>query len=136
MASEKANALLDYVNEDAYDEPITVEHEDAIIMLSDGSSYAVYTEDEAREEVKQYVMEYFGYFLPDFIAGVTGLPEAMFDGNSEYAPSDVNALLEAVGSSINEFVSEAIEADGIGHFLSGYDGQEINLGNFYAYRQD
>lgn len=46
-----------------------------------------------------------------------------------------NSLVKSLIVDLDHFVSDAISADGRGHFLSGYDGVEIELdGDFYAYR--
>jgi len=34
----------------------------------------------------------------------------------------------------DEFVSEAERADGRGHFLNSYDGEEVEMGDFFGYR--
>ena len=40
-------------------------------------------------------------------------------------------------TNIDKIVDEAIKWDGIAHFISRYDGKEIDLGNgLYAYRQN
>ena len=36
---------------------------------------------------------------------------------------------------LQHFIAKAVQADGSGHFLASYDGDEIDLGgNVYAYR--
>jgi hypothetical protein len=42
-------------------------------------------------------------------------------------------LVEKSGK-FNDFADEAISADGRGHFLSGYDGNENEQDGFYIYR--
>jgi hypothetical protein len=43
-------------------------------------------------------------------------------------------IVEALIEDMDHFVSDAICADGRGHFLSQYDGEENEEGEFYIYR--
>lgn len=45
-----------------------------------------------------------------------------------------NALLRKLITDYDHFINDAISADGRGHFLSGYDGDEHESGNYYIYR--
>lgn len=49
---------------------------------------------------------------------------------------DANEIVKAmIGNNISLFLENAIKADGRGHFLSRYDGEEIQLkGGLYAYK--
>ena len=45
-----------------------------------------------------------------------------------------NGLVKALISDIDEFVDDAINADGRGHFMSSYDGAEYEQDDLYIYR--
>lgn len=45
-----------------------------------------------------------------------------------------NGLVYALIDNIDEFIEDAIIADGRGHFISYYDGVENELNDLYIYR--
>jgi hypothetical protein len=50
---------------------------------------------------------------------------------------DANEIVRAmIGERMDDFVSQAIGADERGHFLSSYDGEENQQGEFYIYRNN
>ena len=55
--------------------------------------------------------------------------------SDEDANDALTALIEA-GSGMEDFIDAAINADGRGHFLASYDGEEIesDCRNVFAYR--
>lgn len=105
--------------------------------------WAVGSDDDAREAVRNYVEDSAWAFNSSFILGATGLPSAMgialdkMKEDCEGANEAVVALISAT-CGMDHFVEEAIRCDGRGHFLSFYDGEEVELktpvGTFYAYR--
>jgi hypothetical protein len=52
----------------------------------------------------------------------------------EGANDSILALIEKTDGGLDGFVEEAVSVDGRGHFLSGYDGEECEVGEFFAYR--
>lgn len=101
--------------------------------------FLVLTDDEAQEMAEEYVRQSIWAFRPDFLAHYTpdGIEsdtiELVRNGQCEDANDALTALVEA-GGSFKIFVEEAIAADGRGHFLSTYDGEEIESGRFFIYR--
>jgi hypothetical protein len=53
---------------------------------------------------------------------------------------DCNDLMLALITDFDLFVSDAVSSDGRGAFMSGYDGNEVEIVQdgeyFYAYRQN
>lgn len=47
---------------------------------------------------------------------------------------NANPILSAMINNIDIFVADAIDADGRGHFLASYDGEEVEAGEFFIYR--
>ena len=45
-----------------------------------------------------------------------------------------NDIVAAMVDDVEEFCNDAIIADGRGHFISWYDGEEIETENFFIYR--
>lgn len=105
-----------------------------------GKDYRVLTEDEADDAAREYIEDSLWAFNSNFLAGETGLPVVVFDALSRECESANDAVRSIVDGScgIDEFVSEAIKADGRGHFLNSYDGNEheVCVGGeyFYVYR--
>jgi hypothetical protein len=52
---------------------------------------------------------------------------------SEKCESGNSAMLGLIQDH-DAFVEDAISADGRGHFLSNYDGEEVKQGEYFIYR--
>ena len=103
--------------------------------------YAIGTDDEADRACAVYVQDSAWAFRSSFICAYCGLPqelsealEAMQLQKCESANDSILALIEKTDGGISGFVDEAISADGRGHFLSGYDGNEIEEDDYFIYR--
>jgi hypothetical protein len=108
---------------------------------SDYSEYTVYTEDEANEACAEQIKETVWAFNSNFLSGETGIAQEVFAAiqSNGKCESNNDAILSCI-SDIDSFVIAAISADGRGHFLSQYDGEENEqtvFGNtFYLYRNN
>jgi len=105
-----------------------------------GGEYLVLTDDEADEVAAEYILSSLWAFRPSFLSGETGLPEEVFSALSkqcEGANDAVEALIKG-SCGLSDFISEAVAADGRGHFIATYDGEEseVVLGGecYYVYR--
>lgn len=102
--------------------------------------YLVLTDEEADEKVKEYIKESVWAFNASFLSSETGLPEDMFTAVQPQCESANDAVLQCIEQScgLDEFVESAVSADGRGHFLSSYDGNEIEVNTeeetLYIYR--
>ena len=100
-------------------------------LFSLGSQdYLVYTDEEADEAVKDYIKESVWTFNAWFIVEHSDLPyeaEEMVRGFQESKCEGANETILAMIKDFDEFVDAAISADGRGHFLSSYDGDEIEI---------
>lgn len=99
--------------------------------------YLVLTDSEADKATEEHIKDSLWAFNADFIIDHSKLPyealemvQSFQEAKSEGANETIAALIE----DMSEFVSDAIAADGRGHFLSGYDGAENEEGGFYIYR--
>ena len=106
-----------------------------------GDSYAIGTDEEADEACKAYVQDTLWAFKGEFIAEACCLPrelgEVFSSFNSEKCEGANEAMLALVSKTcgLDSFVRRAIRADGRGHFLASYDGDEIDFNNgLFAYR--
>lgn len=101
------------------------------IFEIDGEEYAVAANKEkadtaVREEIEQSLWA----FNAEFIIKHTELPtEAvqMLKFFQEKKCEDANETFRALIKDMDDFVGKAVEADGRGHFLARYDGNERRL---------
>ena len=100
------------------------------------SEYRVLTDDEADEAYAEYVKDSVWAFQADFLAGVTGIDRAAFKPLAELCESANGIISAAIAGSCGweKFIREAERADGRGHALSSYDGEEREYGDFYIYQ--
>lgn len=110
-----------------------------------GREYAVFTDEEADFATKSNILDSLWAFRPHFILRHTAFygtstieADEAFEASlailQERACEDANPVVMALIRDIDEFVRDAIEADGRGHFISSYDGEEHEVGNYYIYR--
>lgn len=107
------------------------------IVVIDGDEYAVAeTEQQAFEACCESIEDTLCYFSPSFLAEMTELPCELFEalGKADFTDNEVyKDLIERV-TTIENFVQEAIDCDGMGHFLSPYDLRERMIGEYRLYR--
>jgi len=102
----------------------------------DEKTYMVLTDDEANDVVKEYIIESVWSFTPYFLAKHTGIDEEIFEVLQLRAEDCNDVILRSI-KNIDEFIDDAVASDGRGHFLSQYDGNELELENdLFAYRKD
>lgn len=102
--------------------------------------YAIGTDCEADAAVEQNTRDMVWAFNAQFILEQCELPRELapvigtFQG--EECEGANEALLKLVEKccGLGDFTKAAVGADGRGHFLSGYDGEENESGEFYIYR--
>ena len=89
--------------------------------------FLILTDEEADEACKVYCKETAWAFRPGFIIDHSKLPrdaEEMLKSFQENKCEGANETILALIDDFDEFVEDAISADGRGHFLSSYDGEE------------
>ena len=119
----------------------TYSHYGLEVFSNGREQYAVGTDSEADEACFENIKESVWAFCSIFICSYCDLPQELADAiesmqkeKCESANDAILALIEKTQGGLQGFVDEAISADGRGHFLSSYDGDEIELNGFYAYR--
>ena len=112
--------------------------EEAQNLIDDGD-YLVFTDSEADEACKEYIKDSLWAFNADFILCECGLDlsgadslRLMQEKSCESANDFVLSLVEKT-CGIDKFVDSAISADGRGHFLASYDGEEVEVEDDYGY---
>ena len=110
--------------------------DEAVVSMDD---YLVYTDDEADEAVYNYIDESVCFFRSNFIAAHAEVDEEVIKKLQELHENS-NKAIRSLIKDFDHFVSDAVCADGRGHFLSSYDGEEneqtINGNDYYIYRSN
>ena len=111
------------------------------VQVVDGFEYLVLTENEADELAAAYIADSLWAFSADFIIDTCGLDSGsnvirslrqMQNEACEGCNAFIGALVDRT-CGIDEFTEQAILADGRGHFLSSYDGEEGEQGEYFIY---
>jgi hypothetical protein len=109
----------------------------------DGIDYLVLTDSEADDRVAEYIEDSLWAFTPNFLSSVTGVDVSVFEAiqaNGEYDDNNgaILSIISATNTDMREVVEEAVRWDGRGHFLSQYDGEEVEVyadgEYYYCYR--
>jgi hypothetical protein len=135
-------AVADQIGCDPDDLTLETHTHYSLEVFSNGrNEYAVGTDKEADEACREYVKDSAWAFSPIFICNYCNLPQelaealgAMQQKKCESANDSILALIEKTDGGLDGFVDEAISADGRGHFLSSYDGNENEKDGFFIYR--
>lgn len=152
LLNEKYEALKNFLveNGDATHDELT-ENVDADAVYNEnwhtfeiiGNEYKVLTESEADAEAKEYIEDSLWAFNAEFILEHSKIAASEYEYNEivkafrkmqETLCESANALVKALIKDIDDFVQDAVETDGRGHFISSYDGKEHESENFYIYR--
>lgn len=105
----------------------------------DNDDYLVLTDEEADEKAKEYILDTVWAFNASFLASETDIDIEVFEAiqNNGRCESNNRAILSMIDDE-DDFVASAISADGRGHFMSSYDGNEneenVNGTIYYIYR--
>ena len=104
-------------------------------------SYLVCTDDEAKSRARTYILDSAWAFHAEFIAwycpdGFT--PDDIDNIRGDRCEDCNDAILALIkgGTGIDKFVDDAIQSEGLAHFLATYDREELESedGNFLIYR--
>lgn len=138
MKEQKIKALANFleveedeINQSSYNENL---------FKCGSQEYLVCTNKEANQEAKDYILESLWAFNTDFILDHSKIKnyndeiKKVFKKMQEKLCEDANGIIKAIIEDLYEFIEDAISADGRGNFLSGYDGEENEEGQFYIYR--
>jgi hypothetical protein len=106
-----------------------------VYKIASGEYAIASDEGEANKAVAEYIKESIWAFSPGFISQhcTANLPVEVIQLIQEKC-EDANPIILDLIESFDKFVDDAISADGRGHFLASYDGEEHELGNYLIYR--
>ena len=109
-------------------------------LKAEGAEYLVLTDEEAEDKAYSEIEESLWTFNADFIIDMCGFSggeksiTAMQRESCENCNEFIKAMIEGT-CGLDKFVDVAIESDGRGHFISMYDGEEVDAGGeYYIYR--
>jgi hypothetical protein len=110
------------------------------------NNYLVLTDEEAEEKVSEEIENSLWAFRASFILGECGLPYELEDAIQSFQEKECEGANDAILALVEKtcglesFVKEAVRADGRGHFLNRYDGNEneetVNGTTYFIYRQN
>ncbi len=107
----------------------------------EGFDYLAGNDDDMNDAVKEEIKNSCWAFNPGFLAEQTDLPIQVFEALVQQCESAQEAIEKLIDKTcgMDEFCEAAESADGRGHFLNRYSGDEESAEvegiTFYAYRQ-
>ena len=114
-------------------EEASYDHWGLTVLDAENGEYAIaFSKDESDKAVAEYIKETAWAFVPSFIIEHSEVldydePSRMIiKAIQEQYERGNEAILKLI-DDLEEFVEDAIRYDGRGHFLSGYDGNEIEI---------
>lgn len=125
-------------------EPMRFDHYGLDSFQVGKEEWAIGSDDDVDDAVCSSIKDSLWAFRASFILEACGLPfeleEAFHAWQEKGCEGCNNALYRLICKTgdFADFVIEAVRCDGRGHFLSSYDGEEVQLdtpvGRFYAFR--
>lgn len=118
----------------------TFDHYGLTVFSLGNKEYAIGTDEEAEDACGDYVEQSAWAFNASFILGECGLPLELEDAIRSFQEKECEGANDAILALIHKcgdfdtFTRHAIAADGRGHFLSSYGGEENEAGEFFVYR--
>lgn len=117
-------------------EKIIIPTDDVDVYTVDNMEFLILDIGQSYQATKNYILNTLWAFNSSFLAEMTKLDESVFMALRDLCEDSNEAIGCLIGNTcgISEFVSEAIETDGEGHFLAQYDGKEHIYDNYRLYR--
>lgn len=133
--SPKQKALCAFLDGESVD---VSRYDTSLFVAVDGSEYLVLSEEEADERVKDYIRESVWAFQPEFLAEHLVIEDreaaiCVLEALREKC-EDANEPILSMVRDVDVLVEDAISADGRGHFLASWDGEEHAEGDFFIYK--
>ena len=132
MDINKVNAVAEFMDLNDIGKA-NITHQDDHYYTFGNQEYMVLTDAEAQDKVAEYIKETVWAFTPDFLASHSGIDREVFKKLQESCETANDAIFKLI-KDFDHFVNDAVGTDGRGHFLSSYDGEEHEKGEFFLYR--
>jgi hypothetical protein len=96
---------------------------------SGGAEYLVLTDDEADEVCAERIKDSLWAFNAEFLGCMTQLPDEVFTALADKCEDSNDAIERIIDGScgLDDFVDNAVQSDGRGHFVASYDGEECEV---------
>lgn len=110
---------------------------DPDVYDADGAEYLVVEGYRADQRARADILGSVWAFRAEFLAAhcVEGVDADTIRAIQDNGRCEGNnAVLTRLIENVDHFVADAIGADGRGHFLSSYDGEEHQIGRWFIYR--
>jgi hypothetical protein len=104
-----------------------------VIIIDDEEYTVAESEEEANKAARRAIEDSICYFRPSFLADHSDVPEKVFVWLAGTRFDDNEAYKDMI-YDVDDFIDDAIDADGRGHFLSPYDSKEHEIGEYFLYR--
>ena len=128
----------DYTKEELQSVKI-LEGYDENIFEVESQEYMVLTDEEADEKTSESINDSVWAFNADFIIEHSEVLD--FDKASKTIVNTIgemcengNAAMKKLIDDMDAFIEDAISADGRGHFLNTYDGEEYEQDDYFIYK--
>lgn len=124
---------------------LNLEVEEAVEILTDTDSgdtfnigraeYVLYSDADADAACRDSILDSLAYFRPEFLDAHADIgADAIQAMQTQEDHAVIKRLLESLGV-LEDVINDAISSDGRGHFLAGYDFEEIDLSSqWFIYR--
>lgn len=100
--------------------------------------HLIVTDEVADELAERYIRDTIWAFNSSFLENYLcdgALTADQIEALRGDSCEDINdAFLAMLGDNFDHFVEDAISSDGRGFFISSYDGNEYEVGNYFVYR--
>lgn len=138
---EKMEALMD-IMADATVVPAEMNNGDCYTVTTgeEGEmTFLVLNEEDREYYVTEEIKDRLWAFIPEFLAECTEIEVTPFETMAAQGDETFNNVIKILIENtcgMEYFVEQAVVTDGYGHFLSTYDGDENESGEFFIYRLD
>ena len=136
MKDEQIESLAKWAKIETEDiEELDYDHYGLKVLEIDGYEYAIGTYEDVKIAAYEYIKNSVWAFNSWFIADHTtaDIDTDIIEMIQEKCENGNDAFLRLI-DDLDEFVDDAISADGLGHFMATYDSDEIEIDNLYLYR--
>lgn len=127
------NGLAVVTAAEALAKHLEIDIDDAQIAIDQGD-YLVLTDAEANSACRESILTSLWAFNADFLAAHSKVADSETFELLQTKFEDANNAIARLINNLDIFVKDAILADGRGHFLAGYDGDETEADGFFIYR--
>ncbi len=110
------------------EEYLVLTHEEAFVMTKESIRQSLWAFNTS------FLLDYMPTLEPILEYGSIEISNAIQKMQENLCESANEIIFGLVNNRFNDLVEDAIDADGIGHFLAGYDGEENEEGEYFIYR--